>query len=253
MEEELAPYRALLDDLRPTRSGPWEVLEGRAGACRVVAIVSDCGPANAAAACERLVACYAPAAVLHGGAAGALDPDLLPGDVVVGSRTCLLHPVPAQQGREALGLHPKGLRFRRDGERVHLAECPADPSLLARGERAARAVVAGLNRWMGPGWPGRVSARPARVAVGMIGSADAWTRHPGDLLALRARYGAACEDMESAFVAQVAALHRLPFLAVRAIANNEAASPLAPRDVPAALAAAGARAAAVLVRLLREP
>ena len=54
MEEEFLPFRRLVPDLRPVRGcGPWELFEGTAGARRVVIVVSDCGPANAAAACGR--------------------------------------------------------------------------------------------------------------------------------------------------------------------------------------------------------
>ena len=53
--------------------------------------------------------------------------------------------------------------------------------------------------------------------------------------------------MESAYIAQVCAMHALPFLAVRAISNNEVAAVLAPREVEEAIGGAGARAAGVLI------
>jgi len=52
--------------------------------------------------------------------------------------------------------------------------------------------------------------------------------------------------MESAYVAQVCAMHAVPYVAVRVISNNEAACPLAPAEVMTAVAAAGDIAAAVL-------
>ena len=83
--------------------------------------------------------------------------------------------------------------------------------------------------------------------VGMIGSSDRWTVDAEEIRALRDAYGAECEDMESAYVAQVCAMHRLAFVAVRCISNNEIACHLMPGDVAAAIAAAGERAARVLV------
>ena len=72
---------------------------------------------------------------------------------------------------------------------------------------------------------------------------------PIELLRLHEQFGAECEDMESAYVAQVCAMHGLPFIAVRVISNNDNVCPLAPREVQAALAAAGQRAAVILTAL----
>jgi nucleoside phosphorylase len=55
--------------------------------------------------------------------------------------------------------------------------------------------------------------------------------------------------MESAYVAQVCALHRLPFVAVRVMSDNEGAQQLTAEDVPAAIRAAGERAARIIVSL----
>jgi len=249
LEEELAPLRAHLVEPREEGSGPWELLRGRAGGRPVVAVVSDCGPANAAAACERLVALEHPVAVLLCGSAGAHDPELLPGDVVLGSGYRILHPAKVQAQRAALGLHPKGFRFRRDGRREHFEECPADPALLAAASRLAPAALAAAGPWEGPGWPASFPRRTGKAVAGLVGSWDSWTREPAELARLGADLGTACEDMESAFVAQLCTLHRLPFLAVRGISNNEAVAPVPPSEVPRAIAAAAARAAAIVARV----
>ena len=253
MDVEFAPYRELAGGVRRLDgAGPWEVYEGRAGGRRLVLIISDCGPANAAAAVERLIAQHAPAAVLHGGAAGAHNPDLLPGDVVVGARYVIHTSRAERAARAARGFHGKLIRFRRDGARVHLAHVDAEPALLRRAEQAARREAARFGPWEAPGWPAGTPRRPARVMTGVIASADAWTVEPEELRALREDFGAECEDMESAYVAQVCALHRLPFLAVRAISNNDAVCGLAPGDVLPALAGGGDRAARVLTALEDE-
>lgn len=253
MEEELTPFRSLLAGWRALDTlAPWEAFEARAGDRRVVLLLTDCGPVNAGAATERAIAACNPAAVLHGGSAGAHDPDLLPGDVVVAAETCALIPPAYQQARLARGLHPKQLRFRMDGRRVHLSRCPADPRLVAGALRIAREELPRLGSWEGPGWPEGVPRRPGRVALGLVGSTDLWHVEAGEIEAYRRFYGAACEDMESAFVAQVCAMHQVPFCAVRAIADNEAVCRLPEGEVNRAIAAAGERAAAILARLAAE-
>ena len=255
VEEELVPYRGLVDGLaRVEACRPWEAYEGRVGGRRVVLVLSDCGPANAGAATERVLREFAPGLVLHGGAAGAHDPSLLPGDFVVGARYAILFPPEAQRRIEVNGrlVFRKGIRFRKDGARVHLPEARTTPFLLRLAVRAARRLAPEFGEWAAPGWPGGVPRREARVVAGLVGSTDVWTSDPARIAGLRALYGARCEDMESAWVAQVCALHDVPFLAVRVISNADAACRLGDADAPEAIAAAGRRAAAVLVAVARE-
>lgn len=253
MDEELAPYRALVGGWRRLGAcAPWEAHEGRIGRRRVALLVSDCGPVNAGAATERAILQLRPALVLNGGSAGAHDPELRPGDVVVGSSCCILYPPGLQDHRRRRGLHPKQIRFRRDGRRVHVPHLEADPAHVARALAIAGETLARFAPWDGPGWPADEPRRPGRAVTGRIGSTDLWHVDADDIRAHREAYGTACEDMESAFVAQVCAFHAVPFLAVRAISDNEAAARLPESEVSSAIAAAGARAAAVLARLAAE-
>jgi adenosylhomocysteine nucleosidase len=255
VEEEFAPYRELLPGLAPfPQAGPWEVYEARASGRRVVLVVSDCGPANAGAATERVIGQFAPAVVLNGGAAGAHDRELLPGDVVVGSRYAILFPPSGQKRIDGGGERTfrKGIRFRKGGARVHFDECRTSPELTGLGAATARRLLPSLGAWRAPGWPPDVEVRIGTVTEGLIGSTDVWTSDPAEIAALHALYGARCEDMESAFVAQVCALHGVPFLAVRVISNNEAACRIDEADVPRAIAAAGHRAANVIVAVALE-
>ncbi|MBK6405752.1 MAG: 5'-methylthioadenosine/S-adenosylhomocysteine nucleosidase [Holophagales bacterium] len=255
VEEEFAPYRELLPGLRPVREcGPWEVHEARVAGRRVVLVLSDCGPANAGAAAERVIGHFAPTVVLNGGAAGAHDPNLLPGDVVVGSRYAILFPPSGQERIEGGGERTfrKGFRFRKGGARVHFDECRTSPELTGLAAAAARRLLPVLGVWTAPGWPPGVEARTGTVTEGLIGSTDVWTSDPGEVALLYALYGAKCEDMESAYVAQVCALHGVPFLAVRVMSNNEAACRIDEADVVRAIATAGHRAATVIAAVVRE-
>jgi adenosylhomocysteine nucleosidase len=251
MEEEFLAYRELLSNVRRlARTGPWEAYTARCGTRPLTLIISDCGPANAAAATDRLIARCAPVAVLHGGSAGALNPSLLPGDVVIGDRYQVLTGRAVREARAARGLHPKMMRFRRDGARHHFSHLCADPDFVRLAQRIAPEVLAHFSAWDAPGWPRGMAHRPPCVVTGMIGSTDDWTTDPGELRSLREELGAECEDMESAYVAQVCAMHRVPFLAIRAISDNEVARAFTPAEVPAAVTAAGIRAAHILVAIV---
>ncbi|MHB8576505.1 MAG: 5'-methylthioadenosine/S-adenosylhomocysteine nucleosidase [Dehalococcoidia bacterium] len=247
---EFAPYRTLLPDLRRIDgAGPWELYEAAIEGRRVVFAVSGAGPVNAAAATERLVMAYAPAAVLNGGSAGAHNPELLPGDLILGERYVVHLARPAQEARVARGLQPSLIRFRRGGESVHLAQIEADAGLLAIAQTAAERLVTEMGLWRSAGWPEHVTRRNARVESGTIASADVWTVDGEELRQLREDFGAECEDMESAYVAQVCTMHELPFMAVRVVSNNEVACQIAPREIGAAITEAGARAALVLLAI----
>jgi adenosylhomocysteine nucleosidase len=253
MDDEFAPYRELLPGLRRLDgTGPWEIYEGRTGSRRLVLIICDVGPTNAGAATERLIAQFSPEAVLHGGSAGAHNPELLPGDVVVGDRYAIHTSRALRAARAARGLQESLLRFRRDGSRVWLPHVEAGPEVLRLAIQVAQRELACFGPWDAPGWPEAMPRRTGRAVTGLIASADAWTIDPEELAALHEDFGAECEDMESAYVAQVCALHRIPFLAIRAISDNEAACALTPADVKPAIAAAGRRAARILAALAAE-
>jgi nucleoside phosphorylase len=105
-----------------------------------------------------------------------------------------------------------GFDYWQGETRVQQATIPCDPELLDRAQRmAARAVL--------PNWPG-VGHMP-RIFTGTVASADVWTQHGESIRTLHDLHGSLCEEMEAAAIAQVAAIHGIPFLAVKDISNNE--------------------------------
>jgi adenosylhomocysteine nucleosidase len=252
-EGELQPFFDLLPGLaRLEDVGPWEIYAADAGGARIVLILSHAGPVNAAAATERLIAQYAPGAILNGGAVGALVEDLLPGDVILGARCVIAAPPAVREARAQRGLPRSLIRYRRDG-RNHGADFLApDPALLTRARQIASEEAAGWGVWTIGGWPGHIERRAALVVEGTLASADAWTLDHETTADLRDHYGATGEDMESAYVAQVCAIHDVPFVAVRVVSDNERVSALDAADVRPVIAAAGQRAATILARLAQS-
>ncbi len=63
----------------------------------------------------------------------------------------------------------------------------------------------------------------SEVVFGTVASADAWNRDSETILQLAGRHQSVCEDMEAAAIGLVCARHRVPFLTIKDISNNELA------------------------------
>ena len=86
MEKELALVRHLLNSAVEERLASRPVLRGRVGNVEVVAMQCGIGKVNAAVGATMLINRYAPDALINTGVAGAGDPTVAVGDVVVGER-----------------------------------------------------------------------------------------------------------------------------------------------------------------------
>ena len=159
-------------------------LEGRP----VVVVRSGIGKVNAAVTTLLLLQ-RGVERVVFVGVAGALDPALKVGDIVV-STDAVQHDVDAT----ALGYAP--------GEVP--GESPAwEADAALRGLALAAAALEGVG-----------------VVAGRVVSGDQFIASANKVAALRAAYGAACAEMEGASAAQVCAKWRVPFVIVRSISDT---------------------------------
>lgn len=227
----------------------WNFHHLRIGQHDVVAVRSGMGLINAAAATERMITEYAPRAILNYGCSGAHRRDIMPGDLVLGER--VVHHSAMQVLKDGSERH-SGFGFDVAGERMDAAELAADPTLTALAAGLAAEVA--VEPWPADlFWPRETPRRAPLIHRGVVASADIWTQAIDRLDILHGRHGSLCEDMEAASIAQVAALHRLPFFTVKDISNNEylQASDLDGfLDFPAA--EIGKRAAAFTTRLIQR-
>lgn len=181
----------------------------------VVACRTDMGMVAAAAATERALNRHRPAAVLNYGCAGAHRHDIQPGDVVIGTQTVQHANVNIlTTGEDVL----KPIAYTVAGEKVRVAALACDADLVA----AAKAVA---NDWTPEPWPlaldSTASDHVPTVHAGVVASADVWTQSHARIALLHERHNSLCEDMEAAAIAQVCAMHDVPFLTVKDISNNE--------------------------------
>jgi len=95
----------------------------------VVAVVCGVGKVNAAACTQMLISEFAVGSIINIGIAGAVEPSIRPGDIVIAD-TLVQHDVELK----ALGLAP-GQVFRLD-----TFDFPADPALLAVAQTASQQI-----------------------------------------------------------------------------------------------------------------
>lgn len=184
--------------------GPFAIHSGRIAGARVLLAESGVGKVNAAAITQELLARGADRVVFTG-VAGALDPELRPGDVVIGS-SAVQHDVDVTGLGYRHGEVPGvGLAFEADAELVAFAADVAGAVVAA--ERRALAEV-------DPASPG------PRVVVGRVASGDAFVADAGRAAGIRRRFDAACAEMEGAACAQVCYRWGTPFVIVRSISDS---------------------------------
>ncbi len=249
MDAELRHLLERVEIEREERNGPWLDRHATVAGASLVVVRSGMGMVNAAAATEHLIAIHQPSAMLNFGCSGAHRRDVLQGDVVIGERSvhhAALHILPS--GEE---VH-KGMHVEVAGEAFAPTHLPSDPALLSWARTASEGWT--LEPWpRSLDWPETVPYRDPKVHVGAVGSADVWTQAQARLDALHAQHRTLCEDMEAAAIAQVCTLHRVPFLTIKDISNNEfhAVSDLtAFADFPTE--EVGKRAATLLLRVVEQ-
>jgi adenosylhomocysteine nucleosidase len=209
MESEARHLRERLTGAQELGLSRWRRTRGTLGNVTVDVVVSGIGMVNAAAATATLCALDPPATLFNYGCSGAHRADLEAGDVVIADHVVHFSAqIVLPDGQRQY----MGFDYWLDNTRVQTDTIPADPGLLDLSQRMA-------GRTMLPNWPG-VGQAP-RVFTGVVASADVWTQHGESIVTLHDLHGSLCEEMEAAAIAQVAAIHGIPFLAVKDISNNE--------------------------------
>ncbi len=193
--------RPLLDRLADGERARWgdTVLRDGLIAGRTVALAEVLpGPVNAALGAQALIARYGVSALISFGSAGALVPNLVPGDLVI-ARRAIAHDAGyfLAQRYEPSGV----LGYDRRGRIGSRRGFDADPELVSLARGAAKSIGGRLHT-------GTV------VTGNQVVLSEARARW------LRQTFGALVVEMETAAVAQVAVAHGLPWVAVRAVSDD---------------------------------
>lgn len=212
MESERRHLDALLPGWHPVEDSVWPVLRSD----DVVCVTSGIGMVSAAAATEYVIRTFMPTMILNFGCAGAHDRRLFPGDVIIGDR--LIH-----QGRMRFApsgeIIPLEVGFYVPGEQEQVTHVSTDSTLRQLAEEVATTLT--LTAWPEAARLPEQSDRLPLVKTGTVSSGDIWLQNEAMINAAHERTGSLCEDMEAASIAQICALHTIPFLTVKDISNSE--------------------------------
>lgn len=181
---------------------------GKLNGRNVVVAWTGVAKVNAAMTTTLLLEHFHPAQVIFTGIAGAVNPELRPGDIVIAERTA--HHDMGTVWPE--GLFPKGVKSRIDGIENPIF-FPADGKLVDCARRAAeRITLKRIETIQGQ--------RAPRIIKGVVVTGDAFIASADKCAELRKKLEADAVEMEGAAVAQICYQRQIPHVVIRSISDN---------------------------------
>ena len=206
---EVAPIERRLQDSREVTVRGFVFRVGVLNGRQVVVGRSGIGKVNAAIVATLMIGEFNPSAIVFSGTAGAVDPGLHPGDVVIGASVAQ-HDIGVQTSG---GIQRRGMRNAVTGELDPLL-LPAPEALLDAARRSAQGLSLPPVR-MTDG-----QERVPRIVEGVIVTGDVFVSDDAHRGALRDTLGAVAVEMEGAAVVQVCRQFGIACLVVRSITDR---------------------------------
>jgi len=191
MKEEIDLLIAHMDNVTESKRAGIVYREGSFYGKNVVVCMTGVGKVNAAVCTQVLIDAYGVDAIVFTGVAGALDPALDIGDIVV-STECMQHDMDVT----ALG-YPRGVIPYQE-----TSVFPADPELLALAAASCERLY------------------PGRSKQGRVLSGDQFIASREAVATLHSELNGVCTEMEGAAVAQVCAMNGVPFVIIRSMSDK---------------------------------
>lgn len=191
MNEEIELLVSHMTDVRETVKAGITFREGTYFGKDVVVCRTGVGKVNAAVTTQILIDRFGVEAVIFTGVAGALDPELNIGDLVISSE-CMQHDMdvtPLGFARGVIPYEEKSI-FEADSKLVDLA--------VASGEK----LFAG------------------KVKKGRVLSGDQFIASRDAVASLNKELGGTCVEMEGASVAQVCSMNAIPYVVLRSMSDK---------------------------------
>jgi len=199
MKEEVSELIREMKEAETSEEAGMKFCSGLLSGKAAVIVISGIGKVNAAACTQILIDRFKPDCIINTGIAGALDPGLSIGDIVLSS-DAVQHDVDVTHFGYKPGQVPQ----------MKVLAFPADKKLIDTAKEAVSETEPDIGVMTG------------RVASGDCFVADTETKDR-----IRKAFGAACCEMEGASIAQVSYINRIPFLIIRAMSDKaDGTSPL---------------------------
>jgi adenosylhomocysteine nucleosidase len=195
------------------------------------------GKVNAAMAATLLIDHFRPKELIFSGIAGAINPELKPGDIVIAEKT-------AQHDLGTLtpeGIQLRGMRNPADWERNPVF-LDGEPQLVLLAQESAKRITLDKVR------SGAGERTPA-VVKGIVVTGDVFVVSPSKKEELRRSMKADAVEMEGAAVAQICRQLAVPCLIIRSISDSADAN--ARQDAAAFLDVAVRNSASLVIEIAR--
>jgi adenosylhomocysteine nucleosidase len=215
---------------------------GRLRGRKVVVAWTGIGKVNAAMTTTLAIEHFRPSEIIFMGIAGAVNPELRPGDIVIAEKTA----------HHDMGtVWPEGLFFKGVKNRLNGIEnpvfFPADKNLVDAAERASETTdLEGIRIGQ--------DDRTPKIIKGVVVTGDVFVASPGKCKELRERLEADAVEMEGAAVAQLCFQRNIPYLVIRSISDSADEGAVFDKQMFYIMAARNSSALVCeLVGLLTEP
>jgi adenosylhomocysteine nucleosidase len=191
MKEEIELFLGHMEQVQASEKAKVTFREGTLHGTKIVLCKSGVGKVNAAVTTQVLIDTYGVEAIIFTGVAGAVDPELNVGDIVVSSES-LQHDIDVT----ALGF-PRGT-------------IPYEETSLFVSDERLRNLAADASAALFEG----------RVKVGRVLSGDQFIANPDTVAKLYNELQGACTEMEGAAVAQVCSMNNIPHVIIRSMSDK---------------------------------
>src|SRR5262245_44806170 len=205
---EITPIERRLQESREVVVRGYVFRLGTLNGRQVVVGRSGAGKVNAAVVATLLIDHFNPSVILLSGTAGAVDPSLRPGDVVIGA-TVAQHDAGLQTSN---GIKRRGMRNAVTGQSDPVL-VPAPETLLATARRSAQGLTL-------PPVKTPEGFRVPRIVEGVIVTGDTFLSDAARREELRSTLGATAIEMEGAAVIQACRQFGVSCLVVRSITDS---------------------------------
>lgn len=191
MQEEIELLLGELEGGAEERHAGITYYTGALHGTKVVVCKSGVGKVNAAVCTQVMIDRFVVTAVLFTGVAGAVDPALEIGDIVISSSS-----VQHDMDVTALGFARGVIPFQE------VSDFPADARLVGFARKAGETVF------------------PGRCTVGKVLSGDQFVADRNVVRGLREQLAGSCTEMEGAAVAQVCHMNGVPYVVIRSMSDK---------------------------------